>query len=43
VHVAYFDSCALWTYLTIPFFYSYSVFVTAKPSPWQEEGEAVGP
>jgi hypothetical protein len=39
LHVAYFDSYALWTYLTIPFLYSYPGFVTEELSPWQEDGE----
>jgi len=39
LHVAYFDSYALWTYLTIPFLYTYPGFVTEELPPWQEEGE----
>jgi hypothetical protein len=39
VHVAYFSSYALWNYLTIPFLYTYSGFVTEELAPWQENGE----
>jgi hypothetical protein len=39
LHVAYFDSCALWTYLTIPFLYTYPGFVTEELPLWQEDGE----
>jgi hypothetical protein len=39
LHVAYFDSYALWTYLTIPFLYTYPGFVTEELPPWQEDGE----
>ncbi|QNI33448.1 hypothetical protein H7849_05730 [Alloacidobacterium dinghuense] len=39
LHVAYFDSYALWTYLTIPFLYTYSGFVTEELPPWHEGGE----
>jgi hypothetical protein len=43
LHVAYFDSYALWTYLTIPFLYTYPGFVTEELSPWQEDGEVWRP
>ena len=43
MHVAYFDSYALWTYLTIPFLYTYPGFVTAELAPWQEDGEVWRP
>jgi hypothetical protein len=39
LHVAYFDSYALWTYLTIPFLYAHPAFVTEELTPWQENGE----
>jgi hypothetical protein len=39
LHVAYFDSYALWTYLTIPFLYTYPGFVTEELPPWREDGE----
>lgn len=39
LHVAYFDSYALWTYLTIPFLYAHPGFVTEKLPPWHEGGE----
>lgn len=39
LHVAYFDSYALWTYLTIPFLYTYPGFVTEELPPWKEDGE----
>jgi len=39
LHVAYFDSYALWTYLTIPFLYTYSGFVTEELPAWREEAE----
>src|SRR6202140_1612295 len=39
IHVAYFSSYALWNYLTIPFLYTYSGFVTEELAPWQENGE----
>ena len=39
MHVAYFTSYALWNYLTIPFLYTYSGFVTEELAPWQENGE----
>jgi hypothetical protein len=39
VHVAYFSGEALWTYLTIPFLYTYPGFITEEIEPWQENGE----
>jgi hypothetical protein len=43
LHVAYFDSYALWTYFTIPFLYSYPGFVTEELPPWEEDGETWRP
>ncbi len=39
IHVAYFQSEALWTYLTTPFLYTYAGFVTEEIAPWQENSE----
>ena len=39
VHVAYFSGEALWTYLTIPFLYTFPEFITEEIEPWQEDGE----
>ncbi|MDY7563380.1 hypothetical protein QN382_11415 [Pseudomonas sp. 10B1] len=39
VHVAYFASEALWTYLTSPFLYTYRGFQCREIEPWQENGE----
>ncbi len=39
IHVAYFQSEALWTYLTTPFLYTYPGFITEEISPWEENGE----
>ena len=39
MHVAYFASEALWTYLTSPFLYTYPGFETEEIEPWQENGE----
>jgi hypothetical protein len=39
IHVAYFASEALWTYLTTPFLYTYPGFVTQELVPWQENDE----
>jgi hypothetical protein len=39
IHVAYFQSEALWTYLTTPFLYTYPGLVTEELSPWEENGE----
>ena len=39
LHVVYFNSYALWNYLTIPFLYTYPGFVTEELATWQEDGE----
>ncbi|MFC4527174.1 hypothetical protein ISN76_10750 [Dyella halodurans] len=39
LHAAYFNSYALWTYLTQPFLYTYPGFQVAEIEPWQEDGE----
>jgi hypothetical protein len=39
MHVAYFASEALWTYLTSPFLYTYRGFETTELEPWAENGE----
>jgi hypothetical protein len=39
LHVAYFTSYALWTYLNLPFLYTYPGFVTEEIEPWRENGE----
>jgi hypothetical protein len=39
MHVAYFASEALWTYLTSPFLYTYPGFESEEIEPWQENGE----
>jgi hypothetical protein len=39
LHVAYFNSYALWTYLTIPFVYTGSGFITEELAPWHESGK----
>jgi hypothetical protein len=43
LHLAYFANYALWTYLTIPFLYTYSGFVCEELPPWQEDGEVWRP
>jgi hypothetical protein len=43
LHVAYFANYALWTYLTIPFLYTYPGFACEELPPWQEEGEVWRP
>jgi hypothetical protein len=43
LHVAYFNSYALWTYFTIPFLYTYPGFVTEELPPWEEKGETWRP
>jgi hypothetical protein len=43
LHVAYFDSYALWTYFTIPFLYTYPGFVIEELPPWEEDGETWRP
>jgi hypothetical protein len=39
LHVTYFASYALWSYLTVPFLYTYPGFVTEEIAPWAEDGE----
>ncbi|MDB5576577.1 MAG: hypothetical protein JWR80_1753 [Bradyrhizobium sp.] len=39
LQAAYFCGYALWTYLTLPFLYTYPGFVAEEIAPWQEEGE----
>lgn len=39
LHVAYFASDALWSYLTIPFLYTYPRFVCEEITSWEEDGE----
>jgi len=39
LQVAYFNSYALWTYLTIPFLYAHPAFVTEELPPWRQDGE----
>ena len=34
LHIAYFGGYALWTYLTIPFLYTYPGIVTAELPAW---------
>ena len=43
LHLAYFNGYALWTYLTIPFLYTYPGFVTEELPPWSENGEVWRP
>jgi hypothetical protein len=43
LHLAYFTGYALWTYLTIPFLYTYPGFVTEELLPWSENGEVWRP
>jgi hypothetical protein len=43
IHNAYFTSCALWTYLTVPFVYTYPGFAVTELSPWRENGEVWRP
>jgi hypothetical protein len=38
-HVAFFASEALWTYLTLPFIYTYAGFECEEIAPWKEDGE----
>jgi len=37
--IAYFSGEALWTYLTVPFLYTYPGVATEELSPWEENGE----
>ena len=39
LHVGYFTSYALWTYLNLPFVYTWPGFVTEEVGPWHENGE----
>lgn len=39
LHVAYFASEAMWTYLTSPFLYTYPGFECREIEPWHENGE----
>ena len=39
LQIAYFNSYALWTYLTIPFLYAHPAFITEELPPWHEDGE----
>src|SRR5262249_60575670 len=39
LHLGYFSSYALWTYLTLPFLYTYPGFVIEEIAPWREAGE----
>ena len=43
VHLAYFDSYALWNYLTSPFLYAYPGFEVEELETWQENGESWRP
>jgi hypothetical protein len=39
LQAAFFGSEALWTYLTLPFLYTYPGFVSEEIEPWPEDGE----
>jgi len=39
IHVIYFVGEALWTYLTLPFLYTYPGFACEEVDPWEENGE----
>ena len=39
LHVGYFTSYALWTYLNLPFLYTWPRFVAEEIEPWHENGE----
>jgi hypothetical protein len=39
LHLGYFSSYALWTYLNLPFLYTYPGFVVEEIAPWREAGE----
>jgi hypothetical protein len=41
-HAAYFNGYALWTYLTLPFLYTYPGFPVEEIEPRGEDGETVG-
>lgn len=39
LHLAYFTSYAVWTYLHLPFLYASAGFLVEEIEPWQEDGE----
>lgn len=39
LHLGYFTSYALWTYLSLPFLYAGAGFVVEEIQPWHEDGE----
>src|SRR5262249_29846118 len=39
LHAVYFGSYALWTYLTVPFLFTYPGVVTREMPTWQENGQ----
>ena len=39
LHLGYFTSYALWTYLNLPFLYAGAGFLVQEIEPWQENGE----
>lgn len=39
LHLAYFTSYALWTYLSLPFLYAGAGFIVEEIQPWYEDGE----
>ena len=39
LHLGYFTSYALWTYLHLPFLYASAGFLVEEIEPWQEDGE----
>jgi hypothetical protein len=43
LHLAYFNSYALWTYLTVPFLYTFPDFETEELPAWHEDGETWRP
>jgi hypothetical protein len=43
LHLAYFNSYDLWTYLTVPFLYTFRGFETQELSAWHEDGETWRP
>lgn len=40
IQTAYFTSCAVWNYLTVPFVFTYAGVEVAEIEPWPEEGES---
>jgi len=42
-HLLYFNSYALWNYLTAPFLYTWPGFQTEELAPWEENGEVWRP